>query len=84
MIANKCPVCKGEIKLSTVTFTVDDGQSLVVIRNTPATVCSLCGEEWISDDMAGTLEMMVSEARQVASPIMSRFHIGRFVEGIVV
>ncbi len=64
MIANKCPVCKGEIKLSTVTFTVDDGQSLVVIRNTLATVCSLCGEEWISDDVAGTLEMMVSEARQ--------------------
>ncbi len=64
MTDNKCPVCRGEKKFSTVTFTVDDGRSLVVIRNTPATVCSLCGEEWISDDVAGTLEMMVAEARQ--------------------
>jgi len=48
---------------STVTFTVDTGKSLVLIRNTPATVCSLCGEEWISDGVAESLEAMVVEAK---------------------
>ncbi len=63
MMLDKCPVCQGNKESSSVTFTVDDGQSLIVIRNTPATVCSLCGEEWISDSVAESLESMVTEAK---------------------
>ena len=63
MKTTKCPVCRGKKVSSTVTFTVDDGKSLIVIRNTPATVCSLCGEEWISDKVAESLEAMVFEAK---------------------
>jgi len=66
-MANKqkyCPLCSGEKKLSTVTFTVDLGTTLVIVRNTPATVCSLCGEEWISDDVAENLEAIVEEAKK--------------------
>ena len=63
MKADKCPVCSGNKISATVTFTVDDGKSLVVVRNTPATVCSLCGEEWISDSVAESLESMVTEAK---------------------
>ena len=62
MQTNNCPVCNGKKVDAIVTFTVDDGKSLVVVRNTPATVCSLCGEEWISDRIAESLEAMVSEA----------------------
>lgn len=58
-----CPLCNGKKELSTVTFTVDLGSSLIVVRNTPATVCSLCGEEWISDDVAENLEAVVHEAK---------------------
>jgi len=60
---NNFPVCNGKKVDAIVTFTVDDGKSLVVVRNTPATVCSLCGEEWISDRIAESLEAMVSEAK---------------------
>jgi len=63
MMVDKCPVCNGSKMASMVTFTVDDGKSLIVIRNTPATVCSLCGEEWISDQVAESLEAMVFEAK---------------------
>ena len=59
-----CPICNGKKEVSTVIFTVDLGTSLVVIRNTPATVCSLCGEEWISDDVAENLEAVVLEAKE--------------------
>lgn len=63
MTTHNCPVCNGKKVASTVTFTVDDGKSLVVIRNTPATICSQCGEEWISDSVAESLEAMVFEAK---------------------
>jgi len=66
-MANKqkyCPLCSGEKELSTVTFTVDLGTTLVIVRNTPATVCSVCGEEWISDEVAENLETIVEEAKK--------------------
>lgn len=64
MMTDKCPICSGNKMASMVTFTVDDGKSLIVIRNTPATVCSLCGEEWISDQVTESLETMVFEAKE--------------------
>jgi len=37
---------------------------LIVIRNTPATICSLCSKEWISDDVAQNIEEIVNEAKE--------------------
>ena len=48
----KCPICNGKKEQGTVTFTVDLG-----------TNCSLCGEEWISDEVAENIEAVVSEAK---------------------
>jgi YgiT-type zinc finger domain-containing protein len=59
----KCPICNGVKERGKVTFTVDLGTNLVVIRDTPAIVCSLCGEEWISDDVAENIETLVKEAK---------------------
>ena len=59
----KCPICNGLKEQGNVTFTVDLGTNLIVIRDTPAIVCSLCGEEWISDEVAENIEAVVSEAK---------------------
>ncbi len=64
MKENICPICGGNKVAGRVTFTVDDGASLVVIRQTPAMVCAQCGEEWISDDVAASLEKVVTDARE--------------------
>ena len=37
---------------------------MVVVRNVPAAVCSQCGADWISDEVAGKLEVLVEEARK--------------------
>lgn len=58
-----CPLCKGEKQQGKTTFTVDLGFGVVVIRDVPATVCSQCGADWISDDIAEKLETLVEEAR---------------------
>ncbi len=60
---NRCPICNGEKEQGKVTFTVDLGTNLIVIREIPATICSLCGEEWISDEVAENIEAMVKEAK---------------------
>ncbi len=58
-----CPICQGKKVESTTTFTVDLGKNLIVIRNTPATICSQCGEEWLSDSVVEEIEEIVSEAK---------------------
>ena len=60
---NTCPLCGGSKKSDFTTFTADLKETIVVIRDVPATICSLCGNEWISDDVAGQIESIVQDAR---------------------
>lgn len=59
-----CPLCGGNKKPGTTTFTVDMRNTLVVVRNVPATICSLCGNSWLSDEVAGDIEVIVEEAKK--------------------
>lgn len=60
----QCPICGGTKTQGKTVFTVDLGFGVVVVRDIPATVCSQCGADWISDDVAAKLETIVEEARQ--------------------
>lgn len=62
---NSCPLCGGLKKQGTTTFTVDMKDTLVVIRKVPATLCSLCGNEWLSDEVAANVESIVEEAKNI-------------------
>jgi YgiT-type zinc finger domain-containing protein len=59
-----CPECGGTKRPGTTTFTVDLGFGVIVIRNVPAMVCSQCGADWIADNIAERLEVMVNDARK--------------------
>jgi len=63
-LPDRCPLCGGTKKEGKTTFTVDLGFGVVVVRDVPATVCSLCGADWITDDVATHLETIVSDARK--------------------
>ncbi len=54
-----------------MTFTADMKEMIVVIKNVPATVCSLCGNEWLSDDVAGQIECIVQDAKENAALLFS-------------
>ncbi|MEE4358145.1 MAG: type II toxin-antitoxin system MqsA family antitoxin [Desulfococcaceae bacterium] len=60
---NRCPLCGGRKEAGFTTFTADLKEMIVVIREVPATVCSLCGNEWLSDDVAGQIESIVQDAK---------------------
>lgn len=57
-------MCSGRKEDGYTTFSVDLGDGLVVVRRVPATVCNQCGEEWISNETAQQLELVVEEARR--------------------
>ena len=58
-----CPLCGGEKREGKTTITVEPGFGLVVIRDVPATVCELCGADWIDDAVADKIERLVEDAR---------------------
>ena len=67
--ADLCPWCGGDKRPGTTTFTAELGFGVVVVRKVPALVCNQCGEEWISDETAGRIEAIVSEARKKKSQV---------------
>lgn len=61
---SRCPLCGGVKKIGSTTYSVDMGFGVVVVRNVPATICELCGEEWIAPRTAKKLEEYVASARR--------------------
>ena len=59
-----CPLCGGMKKDGMTTFTADLGFGVVVIRNVPATICSQCGADWLSNDISAQIEERVQEAKK--------------------
>lgn len=65
-----CIVCKkGSTQPGKVTFTVDKGSTVVVIRDVPAEVCSTCGEEYIDTATMKDVEKLVDSAQKAGMNI---------------
>jgi len=62
--SGQCPICGGSKTAGAITFTADLQETLVVVRGVPATVCALCGNEWLNDETAVVLEQIVEYARK--------------------
>lgn len=60
----QCPLCGGDKKKGLTTYTVELGFSLLVVRDVPADICSQCGEEWISSDVAKKLEEITNDVKE--------------------
>ena len=66
----KCIICKkGNTQPGKVTFTVDKGSTVVVIRDVPAQVCSTCGEEYIDAATMKDIEKLVDSAQKAGMNI---------------
>ena len=63
-IPTVCPLCNGNIKPGTTTFSLDLQSGVIVVRKVPAHICQQCGEEWLDDEQAANLEKIVARARQ--------------------
>jgi len=66
---SKCPMCHGDMVKGTTTFTSDLGFGVIVVRQVPANVCSMCGESWLSDSTSEQIENIVLELRRKHSVV---------------
>ena len=60
----RCPICKGSIKRGKTNFPVEIGEGLLFVKEVPSNICQQCGEVFIPDKIAASLEKMVSKARE--------------------
>lgn len=58
-----CPFCAGAQTEGSTTFTAELGFGVLVVRHVPARICAQCGEEWLTDEIAQSLEAIVASAR---------------------
>lgn len=62
----ECTICKtGEMKDGKVTVTLQRGDSIIVIKSVPASVCENCGEYTLSESV--TRKIMNSAEKAVAN-----------------
>lgn len=60
----KCPACRGTMKKGKTNFPVEIGEGLLFVKNVPAHICSQCGEAFIPDKIAASLEKIILKARK--------------------
>jgi len=66
---SKCPMCHGDMVNGKTTFTSNLGFGVIVVRQVPAQVCSMCGESWLSDSTSEEIEKVVDGVRQKHSVV---------------
>ena len=62
-----CPTCKGDIEDKRTIFSVDLLVGVLVIRNVPISVCSKCGEKYITDLLMEVLENIVIKTKKLSN-----------------
>ena len=61
----KCVICKaGDTAPGTVTVTLQRGDTVIIIRDVPASVCQNCGEYYLDEAVASKLYRQGEEAVQ--------------------
>jgi YgiT-type zinc finger domain-containing protein len=68
----RCAVCGGELRHTTVTHEERRGTKLYLFQNVPAQVCTACGEAWIEEATLQAIERLIREGeptRKVETPV---------------
>ncbi|MEW5803181.1 MAG: type II toxin-antitoxin system MqsA family antitoxin [bacterium] len=66
-----CPVCKGEMKKTSVNFPVDLRTHFILIKGVPARVCKQCGEFYINDKIHKQIERIVKKVEETTLELES-------------
>jgi len=66
----KCVICKiGKTTPGKTTFTLERGESVLVIRNVPRDVCQDCGEAYLDEDQTDRVMQLAEKAFNLGHPV---------------
>ena len=69
-----CPTCHiGKLRTQTVTYSQVLAGRLIVIPNTPAMVCDICGERVLDNDVLTRLSGLLGPGQQGVRTLTRRF-----------
>ena len=74
-----CFFCKGERENISAVFTVELDNCIIVIKNVPTDSCMKCGQKSYSNEVAGHIEKIVNNMRNVVTEVA----VVRYTESIV-
>jgi YgiT-type zinc finger domain-containing protein len=63
-------MCKGDLIEKDVNYVVDLEKTIIIIKSVPARVCVQCGERFFDDDVAGNLEKMVNQLKELDTEVV--------------
>lgn len=63
-----CFMCKGTTIERKVNYVVDL-ENTIIIKGVPAKVCSQCGEQYFSDEIAQNIEYIVNQLKQLSTEV---------------
>lgn len=64
-----CFMCKGDLEEKKVNYVVDLEETIIIIKDVPARVCTQCGEQYFDDETAENIERIVNQLKQLATEI---------------
>lgn len=64
-----CFMCKGTTIEKKVNYVVDLENTIIIIKGIPAKVCSQCGEQYFSDEIAQNIEYIVNQLKQLSTEV---------------
>ena len=62
-------MCKGNVTETKHTYIQEIDNSIIIIKNVPALVCSQCGEVYYSDGIAEKLEKIVGRLQDMVKDV---------------
>lgn len=68
----RCAVCGGELRSTTITHEERRTNNLYLFQHVPAQVCSVCGEVWIEEATLQEIDRLIREGeptRKVETPV---------------
>lgn len=63
----ECFVCKGSTEKALVNYLLDLNNTIIIIKNVPANVCTTCGERYFDDDVMENLEKIINELKSLTT-----------------
>ena len=65
----KCFKCKSELKMKKVNYMVDLEETIIIIKQVPAKVCTKCGEQYFDDETSENIERIVDKLKRLSAEV---------------
>lgn len=64
-----CFKCKGKLKEKNVNYFVDLENTIIIIKEVPAKVCTKCGEQYFDDETAENIDKIVNQLKELSAEV---------------